>query len=170
MVPRRIIALFVGVALGLALVIGWRFLVVPDHSRGARMVALFEQYCVPFVIDRTVPAPIGLTSISAFPDEDVWMDEGTGLNLTVTDRHCTVSDMLLHLAEADLRIVDEGFAGLQQRHFADWVALDALGDHWERHVAWAPVQTDPDRSIQLFRPGAESGSSVTTLQSGVYPW
>lgn len=99
-VPQRA-AFFVVIATGLLVGMALRSALTPPIDRGARMVAMFEEWCIPLLSGMRPEPDAVLVPFNAVPRAAHWLDPASALMLEKTARSCSVSDAPRLLSEQD---------------------------------------------------------------------
>ncbi len=98
---RRIAAFFLVIATGLLVGMAMRSALTKPVDRGARMVAMFEEWCIS-ALRGARPQPDGvLIPIKAIPRATIWMDPIGALLLEKTAGSCSVSDATRLMSESE---------------------------------------------------------------------
>jgi hypothetical protein len=160
------------IAVGLGLGLGGAALFLPEASRGARLVALFDAHCVPFARTRVAPEPSGLEPVEDVPGEKLRIEKTPGIALEFDDHSCQVSDVLGHVPAEDHAEIDAAVRELIPRVFPD-LALDVDADdpYWDRFEVWMQYPKDDPRhwALTYTRFAARGDHAATALRVGFSP-
>ncbi len=169
MKARKVLISFAIVIVGLSVGFFERGFIQRPVDRAQSALNIFASYCVPFAkgqfLAPTEPM-IALESLGEFK----WVDPGSNMLLSYSDRGCSVSDALLPMNEEERGTLDATVVGFVDREFS-WMHSD--NNHgletWAAFLLWESHPPGHDkRSGAVYSRYSADADSETTLSFG-YP-
>lgn len=160
------------VAAGLAA--GWASMAVLNRAqtppRGAQMLALFTQYCLPFAKGQPVVPPEDWVEISPRIGRNILVQPGSALELDLRAGRCEITDLLHPMQDDELDGLLPGLAQLVAAHFPDLIRDDSNELGWDIFTYWhngQPVGSAQRGGILLSRVPQDQGRH--TMLSAALP-